>query len=127
MAWRFKAKLNDGSTVADSLSAAGRSDWLKLADKLSERGGSIRTLALTDGDRTIVLPRSDRYVHLKKAFCEISGGAPTRFSYSVGFVVGREAVLVWGEEDGSVRIERRSLSATLERYGIDGESAHNQR
>ncbi|MDZ7815303.1 MAG: hypothetical protein U5N86_04630 [Planctomycetota bacterium] len=123
MAWRFKATLTDGTTVADGLSATGRSDWLELADKLSRDGGAICTLVLSDGEREIVLPASGRYVHLKKAFCEITGGAPTHFSYAVGFVTGREAVLVWGEEDGSVRIERRPLCATLERYGIDGVSS----
>ncbi len=121
--WSFEVETENGAVVRDDHDPNRRSRWLDLRDGVKD-GLRVKRVSLVRENAVegaiLRLPAAEKFVHLKKVSCEMKGAGQVQFSYAVGYITEGGAVIVWGEADGSIRIEHRSDTASLEFAMIPG-------
>lgn len=116
-ATRWIASLSDGTTVFEDVTPKELSSWLRLRDYVQLHSLQVTNLRLEAYGRRVILvpykdaegsPQVNGYWHSKKmhAFMTSSGVLEGR-ECGVGYIKGREVIITWVNEEGTVRQEIR--------------------
>lgn len=116
-ATRWIASLSDGSTVFEDVTPHEVSAWLRLREYVTVHDLKVTNLRLEAYGRRVLLipyrdaegnPQVNGYWHSKRLHALLTdNGVFEGKDCGVGYVKGREVVITWAHEDGTVQQEVR--------------------
>ena len=116
-ATRWIASLSDGSTVFEDVTPQETSAWLRLREYVALHGLKVTNLRLEAYGRRVLLvpykdgednPQVNGYWHSKRMYALLTEvGVLEGKDCGVGYVKGREVIITWVHEDGTIQQEVR--------------------
>lgn len=116
-ATRWIASLSDGTTVFEDVTPLEPSAWLRLRDYIALHSLKLTNLRLEAYGRRVLLvpykdgdgnPQINGYWHSKRMHALLTdSGVFEGKDCGVGYVKGREVIITWVHEDGTVQQEVR--------------------
>lgn len=116
-ATRWIASLSDGTTVFEDVTPNEVSAWLRLRDYVTLHSLKVTNLRLEAYGRRVLLvpykdgegsPQINGYWHSKRMHALLTNaGVFEGKDCGVGYIKGREVIITWVHEDGTVQQEIR--------------------